>query len=138
MGERFGDAVAELYGQLAAEGIGGQAATVLRTLPDGGAGASIVLPGAVTNPNDLVVAPSGVVFLTDPQYQLDGVTRGVYRVAVGGAVDAVKEYPGEAPDGIALSPDGAILYVAVGRAAKRIERFLADLDAAVKGEPVAE
>lgn len=102
---------------------GGQVASIMTTLPDGGAGPFIDTPNIATNPNDLVVSKEGIIFFTDPQYQAGGATRGVYRVLTDAGFDTVKPYPNEAPDGIALSPDGTILYVAVGGATKRIDRF---------------
>jgi sugar lactone lactonase YvrE len=102
---------------------GGQTPGILTTFPDGGAGPKINVPAAVTNPNDLVVAAGGVIFFTDPAYQSGSATRGAYRVNPDGGVEAVKAYPNEAPDGIALSPDGSILYVAMGGTGKRIDRF---------------
>jgi gluconolactonase len=102
---------------------GGQTPGILTTFPDGGAGPKINVPAAVTNPNDLVVASGGVIFFTDPAYQSGSVTRGAYRVNPDGGVETVKAYPNEAPDGIALSPDGSILYVAMGGTGKRIDRF---------------
>jgi gluconolactonase len=104
---------------------GGQTPGIITTLPDGGAGPKIDVPNTITNPNDLVVGPGGVVFFTDPAYQSGSATRGAYRVNPGGDVESVKDggYPGENPDGIALSPDGTILYVAMGGTGKRIDRF---------------
>ena len=102
---------------------GAETPGILTTLPEGGAGPKINVPNTVTNPNDLVVGPGGIIFFTDPQYQNGDPTRGAYRVNADGGVDTVKAYPGEAPDGIALSPDNTILYVAMGATGKRIDRF---------------
>lgn len=104
---------------------GGQTPGILTTFPDGGAGPKINAPAGSTNPNDLVVGPGGIIFFTDPAYQSGSATRNAYRVNANGGVDAVKDggYAGEFPDGIALSPDGAILYVAMGGAGKRIDRY---------------
>jgi gluconolactonase len=71
------------------------------------------------SPNDLVVGRDGALYFTDPPY---GLTRtfddpgreigwnGVYRLSPDGRVSVlVKDL--RAPNGIALSPDGATLYV---------------------------
>jgi gluconolactonase len=101
----------------------GQTPGILTTFADGGPGPKIDVPNTINNPNDLVVGQGGIIFFTDPAYQSGNVNRGAYRVNPDGGVDTVKSYPGEAPDGIALSPDGTILYVAMGGTGKRIDRF---------------
>lgn len=101
----------------------GQTAGILTTSADGGAGPKIDVPAAVDDPNDLVVTKDGIVFFTDPAYQSGENKTGIYRVNTDGGVDEVKGYDGDRPDGIALSPDDKILYVAFGAAGKRIERF---------------
>ncbi len=72
------------------------------------------------SPNDLVVHSSGAIYFTDPPYGLDGGVddpakelpiQGVYRVATDGTV-ALLEDDLSRPNGIALSPDERILYVA--------------------------
>ncbi len=72
------------------------------------------------SPNDLVVAADGSVLFTDPSYGLhqrqdsplkELAFNGVYRIAPGGQVQLLsKDYL--QPNGIGLSPDGKILYVA--------------------------
>jgi gluconolactonase len=82
----------------------------------------------LNSPNDLVFHPNGDLFFTDPPYglrRLDADTakelafNGVYRVTRSGAISAVVRDL-TFPNGIALSPDGRTLYVAVsdGRAPK--------------------
>jgi gluconolactonase len=74
----------------------------------------------LNSPNDLVVHSSGAVFFTDPIYGLpqgenDPMREldfcGVYQVTVGGEVKLVEKGI-ERPNGIALSPDERVLYVA--------------------------
>ncbi len=69
------------------------------------------------SPNDVIVADDGTIYFTDPPYGLTGMSElgfhGVFRVAPGGAVTA--EHRGgmaARPNGIGLSPDGTVLYVA--------------------------
>lgn len=70
------------------------------------------------SPNDLAIAKNGDVFFTDPPYGLpqEGNFReiehhGVYRVKPDGSVTLItKEL--DRPNGVALSPDEKILYVA--------------------------
>lgn len=73
------------------------------------------------SPNDVVVAADGAIWFTDPPYGLDGINdsplkeqpaNGVYRLAPDGKITLV-EAGLSFPNGIALSPDGRTLYVAV-------------------------
>ncbi len=80
------------------------------------------------SPNDLVVRPSGDVYFTDPIYGLEGHEKdpkreipwsGVYRKPAKGDVQLLdKELT--FPNGLAFSPDGKTLYVAVSDPAKAI------------------
>ena len=73
------------------------------------------------SPNDLAVRKSGDIYFTDPPYGLDKLNdsplkelawNGVYRIAADGKVAlVVKDLT--FPNGIGLSPDEKILYVAV-------------------------
>jgi gluconolactonase len=72
------------------------------------------------SPNDLVVHSSGDIFITDPIYGLPAKEKdplreldfcGVFRISVDGVVSLVTAGI-ERPNGIALSPDEKILYVA--------------------------
>jgi gluconolactonase len=69
------------------------------------------------SPNDLAIAGNGDVYFTDPPYGLAGEEfreldfHGVYRVTPQGAVSLVTRDL-ERPNGVALSPDGKVLYVA--------------------------
>jgi len=101
----------------------GQTPGILQTFIDGGSGAKISIGNAAHDPNDLVVTKDGIIFFSDPAYQAGVNDTGVYRITTDNNVTAVKnDYNGDRPDGIALSPDDKMLYVAVSNA-KRIERF---------------
>ncbi len=81
-----------------------------------------------SSPNDVVRMKSGVVFFSDPPYgfkkfddapEKEQPFNGVYRVAVDGTVSVVdKEL--HRPNGVALSPDESILYVAQSEPTKAI------------------
>jgi gluconolactonase len=67
------------------------------------------------SPNDAVVRSDGTVYFTDPDWQLGNRTaemgfKGVFRVPPGGAALLVADNI-TSPNGIALSPDEATLYV---------------------------
>ena len=89
------------------------------------------------SPNDLVVARSGAIYFTDPPYGLKGIAasplretsaQGVYRLDPNGRVSVVDDRL-NLPNGIALSPDGRTLYVAMSDEA-RPEILAYPLDAA--------
>jgi len=66
-------------------------------------------------PNDVIVRRDGQIYFTDPAFASAIDTReldfnGVYRVTPKGEVDAIAKWKTR-PNGIALSPDGKILYV---------------------------
>ncbi|MBN2572931.1 MAG: SMP-30/gluconolactonase/LRE family protein, partial [Deltaproteobacteria bacterium] len=68
------------------------------------------------SPNDLVIRSDGTIYFTDPSYQLgerpsETGKKGIYRMSPSGAVSLVDDTFKE-PNGITLSPDEAILYVA--------------------------
>jgi gluconolactonase len=80
------------------------------------------------SPNDLVVRPNGDVYFTDPIYGLVGHEKdpareipwsGVYRARAGGGVDLLDKTL-TYPNGLAFSPDGKTLYVAVSDPARAI------------------
>lgn len=70
------------------------------------------------SPNDLTVRADGTVYFTDPPYGLAGrmsdlMFAGVFRVPPGGEAAVAWMYgDGSTPNGIALSPDESVLYVA--------------------------
>lgn len=76
----------------------------------------------LNSPNDLVVAPDGAVWFTDPTYGISTEYEGartdsaqganrVYRAAPDGSITALIGNLTQ-PNGLAFSPDGQILYVA--------------------------
>lgn len=80
------------------------------------------------SPNDLVVAEDGTIYFTDPPYGLDGLNgsplkeisfNGLYAVSPSGDVRVVDKTL-TFPNGVALSPDGLMLYVAVSDPAKPV------------------
>jgi len=74
----------------------------------------------LNSPNDLVVARDGTVYFTDPSFGLEGTDKsplreldfnGVYRLRPNGQLDLLTREL-ERPNGLVLSPDESILYVA--------------------------
>ena len=68
------------------------------------------------SPNDLVLRSDGTIYFTDPDYQLGNRTsetgkKGIYRVSPSGTVSVVDDTFNQ-PNGITLSPDETVLYVA--------------------------
>lgn len=73
----------------------------------------------LNSPNDLVFAPDGSLWFTDPPFGLQGMDKdpakelpfnGVYRYADGKLEAVIKDLT--LPNGLAFSPDGKTLYVA--------------------------
>ena len=88
-------------------------------------------------PNDLVVSKSGHVYFTDPAFGNQQDTReldfyGVYHIAPKGRLSVVAK-PAGRPNGIALSPNGRLLYVA-----NSDERNIRAYDLDRDGEPSNE
>jgi gluconolactonase len=86
------------------------AATTLATVVDNYGGKKF------NSPNDITVRSDGTIFFTDPDFQLGSRTsetgkKGVYRVSPAAQVSLVDDTFAE-PNGIALSPDESVLYVA--------------------------
>ncbi|UJR85413.1 SMP-30/gluconolactonase/LRE family protein [Sandaracinus amylolyticus] len=73
---------------------------------------------ALSSPNDLIVARDGTIYFTDPPYGLEGRAQetdfhGVYRIDPSGTLHVEDRGALDTrPNGIALSPDGSLLYVA--------------------------
>jgi gluconolactonase len=74
----------------------------------------------LNSPNDLVVGRDGTVYFTDPSFGLEGMDNsplrelsfnGVYRLRPNGQLELLTREQ-ERPNGLALSPDESILYVA--------------------------
>ncbi|RPI64365.1 MAG: SMP-30/gluconolactonase/LRE family protein, partial [Lysobacterales bacterium] len=74
----------------------------------------------LNSPNDLVVARDGTVYFTDPSFGLEGMDNsplrelsfnGVYRLRPSGELTLLTDDQ-ERPNGLVLSPDESIIYVA--------------------------
>jgi gluconolactonase len=83
-------------------------------------GKSVILAGLFNgrpfnSPNDLVLDARGRIYFTDPRYAgwepIDQPVQGVYRIDLDGRVSLIVADAGK-PNGIAVSPDQATLYVA--------------------------
>ncbi len=88
------------------------------------------------SPNDLVVRSDGTIYFTDPDYQLGNRTsgtgkKGVYRVTPTGTVSVVDDTFNQ-PNGISLSPDEKVLYVA-DYAGNAIRTFAVAADGSTSG-----
>lgn len=88
-------------------------------------------------PNDIAVSKSGHAYFTDPAFGNQQDSRelnfyGVYHIAPKGQLSLVAKPTGR-PNGIALSPDGHILYVA-----NSDERNIRAYDLDREGEPSGE
>lgn len=90
------------------------------------------------SPNDIIVAKNGAMFFTDPPYgmtkgtQPDAPYHGIYRVDTDGTVTLIIEDI-RWPNGIALSPDEKILYIAVSdKDSNRVMAYDLQADGSVK------
>lgn len=91
-------------------------------------------------PNDIVVSRSGHVYFTDPAFGSQQDTReldfyGVYHITPKGQLSVVAK-PAGRPNGITLSPNGRILYVA-NSDERNIRAYDVQPDGEVSGERVA-
>lgn len=69
----------------------------------------------LNSPNDIVVKSDGVIYFTDPPYGIKPEEReqpcnGVYRILPDGTIDLLVD-DFDRPNGLAFSPDEAILYI---------------------------
>lgn len=94
----------------------------------------------LNNPNDIVCRSDGSVFFTDPPFFLDAHERdidfsSVFCVPVDGlATPIVTDL--EAPNGLALSPDESILYVANSRRDMHVVAYDLEDDGSVSGRRI--
>lgn len=94
----------------------------------------------LNNPNDIVCRSDGSVYFTDPPFFLDAHERdidfsSVFCVPVDGlAIPIVTDL--EAPNGLALSPDESILYVANSRRDMHVVAYDLEDDGSVSGRRI--
>jgi gluconolactonase len=91
-------------------------------------------------PNDIVVSKSDHVYFTDPAFGKQADTReldfyGVYHITPKGQLSVIAK-PAGRPNGITLSPNGRILYVA-NSDERNIRAYDVDREGAVSNERVA-
>ncbi len=84
----------------------------------------------LSSPNDVVVGPDGVIWFTDPSYgHLQGFRPEpalgdfVHRYDPRSGVHSIAADGFDKPNGIAISPDGSVLYVTDSGAPHHIEAF---------------
>lgn len=107
---------------------GGKGA-ILRMLLDGGDPTGFDA-GEANSPNDLVASSKGFVYFTDPGYQNDGVSTGVYRLSPNGDITTITKIDGGVnarADGIALNAEENALFVGYYDQ-KRIVKYAIDAD----------
>lgn len=133
----------DMMGRLLAAEHGSRSVT--RTRPDGTREtlASHFTEGGnrrrLNSPNDLIVRSDGTVYFTDPPYGISAGQQelsfnGVYRIAPSGALTA--EWRGATssrPNGVVLSPDERVLYVA-DTADGTVRAWAVQADGALMGE----
>jgi gluconolactonase len=112
-----------------------EADNTLRTLVDRYEGK------AFNSPNDLVIAKDGAVYFTDPDYGLRGQPSEIggnwvfrFDPKTKSLRVLVKDF--DKPNGIALSPDGKLLYVADSGKPKHIRVFDVDAEGGISNSRV--
>ena len=96
---------------------------------------------AFNSPNDLVIARDGAIYFTDPDYGLRGQTseiggNWVFRFDPKTKSLRVLAKDFDKPNGIALSPDGKLLYVADSGKPKHIRVFDVAADGGISNSQV--
>lgn len=102
---------------------------ILRMLIDGGDPIGFDA-GEANSPNDLVASSKGFVYFTDPGYQNDGVSTGVYRLSPSGDITTITKIDGGVnarADGIALNAEENALFVGYFDQ-KRIVKYAVDAE----------
>jgi gluconolactonase len=75
---------------------------------------------ALSSPNDLAIRSDGHIYFSDPSWNLgprpQELPESVYHLAPDGTLSLIEAFEGQQrPNGVSLSPDGTVLYVAVSR-----------------------
>lgn len=70
-----------------------------------------------SSPNDIAVRADGNLYFTDPAWNLgereEELPQSLYRIDPAGELSLVEVFAEQRPNGVSLSPDGALLYVAI-------------------------
>jgi gluconolactonase len=107
-------------------------ATGMRTAIPGG---DMYMGKPFDSVNDLVVRRDGNIYFTDPNYQQGGRpgqdTTAYYRLSPAGVVTRIAA--GQQPNGIGLSPDGRMLYVA-STGGDPLKRYALAADGSIAGD----
>jgi sugar lactone lactonase YvrE/serine acetyltransferase len=75
--------------------------------------------------NDAVVGAGGTIYATDPGYFSDPYANHIFRITPAGKVTVVEEFLDvPRPNGIALSPDGKLLYVSFSQPIQGTKPFI--------------
>jgi gluconolactonase len=70
-----------------------------------------------SSPNDVAVRNDGNIYFTDPAWNLgerpEELPQSLYRIDPEGELSVIDVFAEQRPNGVSLSPDGALLYVAI-------------------------